>query len=121
MGKSKLTPLRKSAKNGKMRSSPEARRLIRSYVKHYVTQHQAAKALHMTQAQMMGILNGRLRDTPAMKIALDRADARAKRAWLKVNGDACHVIDAPATLRAAARSLAQAQTMIDMLVKVSEG
>jgi DNA-binding transcriptional regulator YdaS (Cro superfamily) len=116
----KLTPPSKSAKNGKMRSSPEARRLIRAYVKHYGSQHQAAKKLGMTQAQLNGLLTGRLRDTPAMRVAIDRADARAKRAWLKVNGDNCHVIDAPATLRAAARALQQAQVMIDMLLKVSE-
>lgn len=103
-----------------MRSSPESRRLIRAYVKHYGSQHKAAKKLGMTQAQLSGILTGRLRDTPAMRIAIDRADARAKRAWLKVNGDACHVIDAPATLRAASRALTQAQTMIEVLVKVSE-
>lgn len=116
----KLTPPSKSAKNGKMRSSPEARRLIRAYVKYYGSQHQAAKKLGMTQAQLNGILTGRLRDTPAMKIAIDRADTRARRAWLKVNGDACHVIDAPATLRAALRTLQQTQTMIEIVVKTSE-
>ena len=115
---SKLTPLRKSTK---LKSSPAARRLIRARVKKYGSQHKAAQRLNMTQAQLNGMLTGRLRDTPAMKIALDRADARAKRAWLKVNGDACHVIDAPATLRAASRALAQAQTMIDALIKTSDG
>lgn len=116
MDRSKITRNRKTAQK---RSSEKARRLIRSYVKHYGSQHRAAKALHMTQAQLNGMLSGRLKDTDAMKVALDRADARARRAWLKVNGDACTVIDAPATLRAASRALQQAQAMIETLVKMS--
>lgn len=120
MDRSKLTPPVKNAKNGKMRSSPEARRLIRAYVKEYGSQHRAAKAMHMTQAQLNGMLTGRLRDTAAMKIAIDRADNRAKRAWLKVDHQQCTVIDAPATLRAASRALAQAQQMIAQLIRMSE-
>lgn len=115
----KLTPLVKKAKNGKMRSSPEARRLIRAYVTRYGSQHKAAQHLHMTQAQLNGMLTGRLRDTPAMKIALDRADARAKRAWSKIDNEQCRVVDAPATLRAAQRALEQAQAMIAILAKES--
>lgn len=109
-----------NSKTAKMRSSPEARRLIRAYIKCYKTQHQAAKALHMTQAQLHGLLSGRLKDTPAIKIALDRADARAKRAWLKVDHDHCTVIDAPATLHAALRALQQANVMIETLARVSD-
>jgi len=120
----KLTPPVKNAKNGKMRSSNKARLLIKARVKQYGSQHRAAKALHMTQAQLNGMLTGRLKDTPAMKIAIDRADTRArraaKRAWFGKD-DQCSVIDAPATLRAASRALAQAQSMIEMIVKVSEG
>lgn len=116
----KKTPVTKNRKNGNLRSSAEARRLIRAYIKDYGSEHKAAKALHMTQAQLNGLKSGRLKDTPAIKVALDRADARAKRAWLKVDHEANHVIDAPATLRAAARALAQAQVMIDILIKTSQ-
>lgn len=104
-----------------MRSTPEARRLIRAYVKHYGSEHKAAKALHMTQAQLNGIKTGRLKDTPAMKIAIDRADARARRAWSRIDGEHCSALDAPATLRAAQRALDQANVMITMLMKASEG
>lgn len=117
MAQSKITP---PVKKSKMRSSPEARRLIRAYIKHYKTQRQAANALHMTQAQLCGLLNGRLKDTSAIKVALDRADARARKAWLKVDHDHCTVIDAPATLHAALRALQQANAMIETLVRVSE-
>lgn len=113
----KKTLLRKGSK---MRSSPEARRLIRAYIKHYGTQREAARRLNMTQGQLNGLLIGRLKDTTAIKVALARADARAKKAWLKVNDNHCTVIDAPATLRAALRALEQAQTMIAMLLKVSD-
>lgn|SRR5512139_2068950 len=117
MAKPKITRNRKTTK---LKSSPEARRLIRAYIKYYGSERRAAAALHMTQAQLNGIKSGRLKDTPAMRIALDRADARAKRAWLKEDNDQCTVIDAPATLRAALRALRQAETMIDLLLKTSE-
>ena len=113
----KKTPLVKIAK---MRSSPQARRLIRAYVKKYGSQHKAAKRLGMTQAQLNGMLSGRLRDNAAMQIALARADERARRAWLKIDNESCHAIDAPATLRAALRALEQAQAMISQLSKESE-
>jgi len=116
----KKTPLVKIAQNGKMRSSPQARRLIRAYVKKYKSQHKAAKRLNMTQAQLNGMLSGRLRDNAAMQVALSRADERARRAWSKIDNDQCTVIDAPATLRAALRALQQAETMIAVLSKESE-
>lgn len=108
----------KITRNRKMRSTPQARRLIRAYIKCYGTERKAAAALHMTQGQLSGIKSGRLKDTPAMQIALDRADARARRAWLKVDHEP-QIIDAPATLRAASRALEQAQTMIKMILKTS--
>jgi hypothetical protein len=103
-----------------MKSSTEARRLIRARIKQYGSERAAAKALHMTQAQLNGMKSGRLKDNIAMKIALDRADARAKRAWLGKEHEPCTIIDAPATLRAASRALQQAQAMIEALRKASE-
>lgn len=120
MASVRKTPTTKNRRNGNLRSSPEARRLIRAYIKYYGSERKAAQALHMTQAQLNGLKSGRLKDTTAIKIALDRADARSKRAWLKVDHETNHVIDAPATLRAAARALEQAQTMIDILIKTSQ-
>lgn len=111
---SRKTPL---ARNRKMRSSPESRRLIRAYIKFYGSEREAAKHLSMTQGQLNGIKSGRLRDTAAMKIALDRADARARRAWAKLdrteNG---MTINAPATLRAIKRNLVQTLIMIDVIL-----
>lgn len=111
MDRPKLTPRQK------MKSSPEARRLIRVYLKRYRTQRAASHALHMTQGQLNGLLHGRLKDTPAIKVALARADNRAKRAWLKVEQEAvpCSV-DEVATLRAARRALGEAQIMIDAIL-----
>lgn len=100
-----------------MRSSPEARRLIKAYIKRYGCEREAAKHLHMTQGQLSGIKHGRLHDTEAMKIAIRRADSRARRAWLMVDrDDPRHMIDDHETLRAAARALGQAQTMIETMI-----
>ncbi len=124
MAQSKITRNRKTArpakKNGK-RSSVAARRLIKAYLRHYGNERAAAAALGMSRGQLNGIKSGRLRDTAAMKVALDRADARARRAWAKLDHEKCETtINAPATLRAIERALGQAQVMIDALINQVE-
>jgi len=109
------TPKRRSSK---MRSSREARRLIRAYVRRYGTEREAARALHMTQAALNGMKSGRLGDTLQMQVALARAEHRARRAWLRIDQDDTPMtINAVATLRAAQRALGQAQNMIDAILK----
>ena len=101
-----------------MRSSREARRLIRAYLRRYGTEREAARALHMTQAALHGMKSGRLRDTLAMRVALDRARRRADRAWLRIDQDDEPLrINAVATLRAAQRALGQAEKMITEILK----
>lgn len=117
MARSKITPPRKGSKNGKMRSSPEARKLIKAYIKHYGCERKAAERLHMTHGQLNGIKTGRLKDTEAMKIALKRADSRARRAWAMVDKeDTRHMIDDKETLKATRRVLKQALYMVDVLI-----
>lgn len=67
-----------------LKSSPEARKLIKATLKKCKgNQHEAARRLRLAnQSQLRKMLNGTLRDTPAMRAALKRADARARRAWL---------------------------------------
>jgi|SRR5579859_6153432 len=70
------------------KSSRAARRLIRAVVKRAGSQRAAARLLGLpTQAQLSKMLRGEIADTPAMKAALARADARAKRAWSMVRAD----------------------------------
>lgn len=74
------------------KSSAAARRLIRAALKRHGSQRAAARALGLpNQAQLSKMLAGTIRDTPAMRAALARADARAKRAWamVKVEQGAC--------------------------------
>lgn len=72
----------------KMKSSLAARRLIRAAVKHTGSQRKAARWLGLpTQAQLVKMLHGQLRDTPAMRAALKRADRRAQRAWAMIKMD----------------------------------
>lgn len=104
----------------KMKSSPEARRIIRAYLKRYSNEREAAKRLHMTQGQLNKLKRGTLRDTNAIKIAIDRANSRAKRAWLRIDEDAPRWIDSPATLRAARRAIDQAVKMIDDILRQHE-
>lgn len=65
------------------KSSEAARRLIRAALaRTNGNQRQAALLLRLpNHAQMRKMLAGTIRDTPAMRAALARADARAKRAW----------------------------------------
>ncbi|MCS6909091.1 MAG: hypothetical protein NZM11_00755 [Anaerolineales bacterium] len=73
-----------SRPNGKKpKSSPEARKLIRAVLKQCGgNQREAARRLRLpNQAQLRKMLNGTIRDTPAMHAALMRARKRAERAW----------------------------------------
>lgn len=112
-----MTKITRKRRSDKMRSSPQARRLIRAYVARYGTEREAAKMLHITQAALNGMKSGRLRDTPQMKVAIDCADRRAARAWSKIDQENRRSIDAVATLRAAQRALQQASTMVDAILK----
>jgi hypothetical protein len=76
------------------KSSPEARRLIRAALRRHKTQARAARALGLpSQAQLSRMLSGDLADTPEMKAALKRADARAARAWGFVVDDYSRPVD----------------------------
>lgn len=82
------------------KSSREARRLIRATVKRTGSQRAAAKALGLpTHAQLAKMLAGEIRDTPAMRAALARADTRARRAWFSTKDDG-PAIDADLVLAA---------------------
>jgi hypothetical protein len=108
----------KLTRNQKMKSSDKARRLIARYVKRYGTEHAAAEHLHMTQAALNKMRRGLLRDTPAMKIALARAQRRAERAYWRIDEEAPQRwIDEVETLRAARRTLEQTLRMIDAILK----
>lgn len=114
MAHPKITRNRKTTPK---RSTPQARKLIKAYLAFYGNERAAADALGMSRGQLNGIKSGRLRDTAAMKIALDRADARARRAWLKLDHYESEMsINAPATLRAIKRNLVQALVMIDTVL-----
>lgn len=70
------------------KSSREARRLIRATLKRTGSQRAAARALGLpTHGQLAKMLHGDIADTPAMRAALARADARAKRAWFSIKED----------------------------------
>ncbi len=100
-----------------MKSSPQARRLIDKYVRRYGTEHAAAEHLHMTQAALNKMRRGVLRDTPAMKIALGRAERRARRAYYRIDEEPPQRwIDEVPTLRAAQRSIEMSLKMIDAIL-----
>lgn len=100
-----------------MLSSAKARHLIEKYVKRYGTEHEAAKRLHMTQAALNKMRRGLLRDTPAMKIALERAERRAHRAYYRIDEEPPQRwIDEVQTLRAAHRAVKMADKMIDAIL-----
>lgn len=68
--------------------------MIRAALRRYNSQHKAARALGLpNQAQLAKMLAGEIRDTPAMKAALARADQRAKRAWAMVKEETLTVVD----------------------------
>lgn len=80
---------------GIKKSTPAARRLIRAALRRHGTQARAARALGLpSQAQLSRMLAGTLGDTPAMKAALVRADARGKRAWALVKETPAAGVDA---------------------------
>lgn len=88
------TALSKTPK--KLKSSSAARRLIRAALRrHKGNQSAAARALGLpSQGQLHKMLHGTLRDTPAMKAALLRADKRARRAWSLIPPRAVEQCDA---------------------------
>src|SRR3990172_9354119 len=76
----------------KQKTSLAARRLIRSALRGR-TQRQAARLLHLpNQAQLRRMLTGEIADTPAMRAALDRAQARAQRAFYFLRSDSDSVL-----------------------------
>jgi|SRR5579859_761303 len=90
-----------------LKSSPEARRLIRSVVgrgKHKRSLRTAAHILRLpSHAQLAKMLHGEIRDTPAMKAALARADARARRAWGLVKDEPGPAVDVELVLASVER------------------
>lgn len=71
----------------------------------------------MTQAALNKMRRGLLRDTPAMKIALDRAERRARRAYYRIDEEPPQRwIDEVATLKAAHRSVKMADKMIGAIL-----
>jgi hypothetical protein len=98
---------------GGMKSSREARRLIRAAVKQVHSQRGAARLLRLTtQAQLVKMLHGQIRDTPAMKAALARANLRAKKAWAFVNTDD----GAPLDRETVCKMLHQLNIDLDLLI-----
>lgn len=123
------TKPKKGLKSRPGKSSKEARKLINAALKKSCdytedgkpSVREAARILHLpNHAQLIKMKNGLIKDTPAMKIEIARADERARKAWLKISREHCSALDAPATLRAAQRALDQAHVMITMLMKASE-
>ncbi len=101
-----------------MLSSAKARHLIEKYVKRYGSEHEAAQRLHMTQAALNKMRRGLLRDTPAMKIALERAERRARRAYYRIDEEPPQRwIDEVQTLKAVHRSVKMADRMISDILK----
>lgn len=71
----------------KPKSSLAARRLIRAALRGR-SLREAARVLRLpNHGQLQKMLNGDIGDTPAMKAALARADARAKRAYFLFRAD----------------------------------
>ena len=81
-------------KRQSLKSSLEARRLIRASIRRYGSEHKAARALGLpNQAQLHKILHGQMRDTPSMRLAIARADKRAARAWSLEREEQTNFID----------------------------
>jgi len=81
--------------NGKgPKSSPEARRLIRSALAKYHSQRKAAWMLRLPNtAQLNRMLHGSMHDSPAMRAALVRAKKRAERAYYMIHVDQPEALD----------------------------
>ena len=90
----------KEAKKPKLKkSSPEARRLIRAALRKHKSTRQATRVLKLSNhMQLVRMLKGEIRDTPQMKAAIVRADARGKRAWSLTRLDEAECID-PAQIK----------------------
>jgi|SRR5579859_3191649 len=108
-----------------LKSSPAARRLIRAAVARHHSQHKAARALGLpTQAQLAKMLHGEIRDTPAMKAALARADARARRAWAMVKDEPGPAVDVELVLTSVERverELAVLKSLVRDYAKTANG
>jgi hypothetical protein len=79
----------KLVKNPK--TSMVTRRLIRAAMRGR-TLRQAARLLRLnSHNQMIAMLTGRIRETPAMKAALKRAERRAREAFYFVEADEAHI------------------------------
>jgi hypothetical protein len=107
------------------KSSPEARKLIKAVLKRCKgNQHEAARRLKLNnQSQLRKMLNGTLRDTPAMRAALKRADARARKAWLMEHRGDPPALDreiAQNTLSRMKRELSFLETLLQVNGKPSE-
>jgi len=100
------------------KSSPEARRLIRSVLKQAKgNQSEAARRLRLpNQGQLYKMLNGLMKDTPAMKAALMRAKKRAERAWAMEREDVKPVVCAD-QVRAELRNIAHKIEALEYLLK----
>lgn len=100
-----------------MKSSQGARRLIRAALRRHGSQRAAARALGLpSHGQLAKMLAGEIRDTPAMRAALARADARAKRAWGLVKLDAAPAVDVELVLASVER-VEQELAMLRELVR----
>ena len=66
----------------RLKSSLKVRRLLRAAVKRHKTYRAVARLFGVSShTYVIRMLKGTMRDTPEMKLAVARADERAKRAW----------------------------------------
>jgi len=66
----------------KPKSSNAARKLIRSAYRHHKSIRGAARAIGLDNPmQLIRMMEGTMKDTPAMRAAIRRADHRARLAW----------------------------------------
>lgn len=73
--------------------------MIGAALRRYKTTRAAARALKLSNhMQLVRMLDGSIRDTPQMKMALARANARAKRAWSLIKLEEADCID-PAQIK----------------------
>lgn len=105
-------------KNGSgLKSSTEARRLIRAALRvkrngQASSYRDAARLLRLpNHGQLVKMLRGEIRDTPAMQAALARAEQRATRAYYCVRADRDSTIDVE-VLR---QQVEQLQKQIDVI------
>jgi hypothetical protein len=79
-----------SKKRAKSKISAEAKKLILGTLRRTNgNQREAARRLGLrNNAQLMNMLSGRMYETPEMKLAVARANARARRAFLLAHEEA---------------------------------